>query len=165
MALIKNPTFETVECSRCNGSGKFSWNARTGSTCFKCSGQGRTLTKKGAAAQKYAETLCEKLISEVVVGDFIRIDSITHRYFGKVVEISEPRVISTSNITGEEHMGIELTTEHSKMGRSGLITSPNSIIRIGQTKDQKQAKRELALAFQATLTKQGKVSKRKVAVA
>jgi len=26
-------------CSRCGGTGKYSWNRRTGSVCFKCNGK------------------------------------------------------------------------------------------------------------------------------
>lgn len=33
----------TVECSRCGGSGHFSFNRMTGTTCFKCNGRKRVL--------------------------------------------------------------------------------------------------------------------------
>lgn len=33
----------TVECSRCAGSGHFSFNRMTGTTCFKCNGRKRVL--------------------------------------------------------------------------------------------------------------------------
>ncbi len=45
-------TYEKETCSRCNGSGSYSWCQRFGSTCFKCQGNGKQLTRRGKAAMK-----------------------------------------------------------------------------------------------------------------
>ena len=42
--------FEIETCSRCGGSGHFSYNQIDGSRCFKCGGAKVTYTKRGQAA-------------------------------------------------------------------------------------------------------------------
>ena len=37
--LHRKGILEHATCGRCGGSGQFSWNAKTGSTCFKCNGK------------------------------------------------------------------------------------------------------------------------------
>jgi DnaJ-class molecular chaperone len=49
MATSK-PAFEHVTCSRCGGSGHYSFNLMYGTVCFKCHGRGWCYTKRGAAA-------------------------------------------------------------------------------------------------------------------
>lgn len=43
-------TFEKAPCGRCGGSGRYSWNAMHGDTCYGCGGKGYKLTKAGAEA-------------------------------------------------------------------------------------------------------------------
>jgi hypothetical protein len=50
-------TFETKTCSRCYGSGKYSYCQMYGDTCFKCHGKGKVYT---ARALKAYEWLCEQ---------------------------------------------------------------------------------------------------------
>src|SRR3954452_7150611 len=51
-------TFEAESCSRCGGSGHYSYCQSHGTRCFKCGGHGLTLTKRGALAQNvYNELL------------------------------------------------------------------------------------------------------------
>lgn len=42
--------FPLVHCSRCDGSGHYSWNAVHGSTCYGCSGTGFRLPKAAVPA-------------------------------------------------------------------------------------------------------------------
>lgn len=51
---------ETVTCSRCCGSGNYSWCQRYGTTCFKCGGRKAVLTKRGAAAAALLDRLRSK---------------------------------------------------------------------------------------------------------
>ena len=51
----------TQECSRCQGTGHFSYNRTTGTTCFKCNGAKRTLKPLTAR-------LLETVKSEVAAG-------------------------------------------------------------------------------------------------
>lgn len=66
--------FETKTCSRCGGSGKYSWNAMTGYTCFGCRGSGEQLTKRGQAAQQYFKDLRSAKLHELVPGDMVTLD-------------------------------------------------------------------------------------------
>lgn len=44
--------FDTKPCSRCGGSGRYSYNQIDGDRCYGCGGAGVQLSKKGAAARK-----------------------------------------------------------------------------------------------------------------
>ena len=46
-----NLIYDTTECSRCGGSGEFSYNPMDGTRCFGCSGSGKELSKKGSKAE------------------------------------------------------------------------------------------------------------------
>src|SRR5207249_1748734 len=53
LASMKKPLFfESETCSRCGGSGHYSYCQRYGTTCFKCGGRTTVLTKRGEAAQR-----------------------------------------------------------------------------------------------------------------
>jgi len=81
---------ETVDCSRCGGCGEYSWNAMTGSRCFKCNGSGKQETAAGADARKRYNEIArpEILASEVAVGTKLRIT-------GSVYEVVEAPAPST----------------------------------------------------------------------
>lgn len=61
--------FEHTECSRCGGTGEHSYCYEHGTRCFKCSGSGWELTKRGQAAQNYFNELITKPVSEIKPGD------------------------------------------------------------------------------------------------
>ena len=67
--------FETTECSRCGGSGRYSWNAIHGDRCYGCGGTGTVLTKAGAAAKAayWAVARAEIPVTDLQVGDLIRV--------------------------------------------------------------------------------------------
>jgi hypothetical protein len=67
---------ETVTCSRCGGSGEYSYCQMYGRTCFKCSGAKRIYTKRGFAAAQFLKALWSKTASELKVGDKILCDGI-----------------------------------------------------------------------------------------
>ncbi len=50
-------TIETAVCSRCGGSGRYSYCTMYGSVCFGCSGSGKKYTKRGYAALEYLKSL------------------------------------------------------------------------------------------------------------
>ncbi len=50
--------FDTGTCSRCGGSGHYSYNQIDGTVCYGCGGSGKKLTKAGANARRiYEEAL------------------------------------------------------------------------------------------------------------
>lgn len=45
-------TFQTTECSRCGGSGRYSYNSVHGDMCYGCNGAGKVYTKAAKAARE-----------------------------------------------------------------------------------------------------------------
>lgn len=57
--------FETEHCGRCGGTGHYSYNQVDGTVCYGCGGSGKKLTKRGAAAKKFADEMLTVTIAEV----------------------------------------------------------------------------------------------------
>lgn len=72
---LKKIVFDTTECSRCGGTGKFSYNQLHGDMCYGCSGSGKMLTKQAKKASKRIEEIRKQIrsipVSEIKVGDKI----------------------------------------------------------------------------------------------
>ena len=68
-----NP-IETEPCTRCGGSGQYSFCTMYGSKCFKCAGAGKRYTKRGRTAKAYLMSLRlkETPVTDIKVGDEIR---------------------------------------------------------------------------------------------
>ncbi len=158
--------FETETCSRCKGSGTFSYCQRYGYKCFRCAGSGKTLTKRGAIARQYFLDSCMIALSEVKLGDTILQSAITmggilYSYGAKVVEIerSSSPVTSFTGETKLEYFPLCIRTEHAKYGRAGMQAIDTSLVRIYRADDDKRL--AAALEYQASLTKCGELPKRK----
>lgn len=61
-------TYEATECSRCGGTGHYSYNQMDGTRCFKCGGSKKQLTKRGKAAKAFADELLDIKIQDVPEG-------------------------------------------------------------------------------------------------
>lgn len=57
--------YEKTSCGRCGGSGRYSFNLVHGSRCYGCGGSGKVLTKRGAAAKAFADTLLDVRVENV----------------------------------------------------------------------------------------------------
>jgi hypothetical protein len=93
--------FETQVCTRCHGSGKYSFCLDYGDKCFKCAGSGHILTKRGAAAKAYYETLCTIPAAQVKIGDRIAASGMTRgcqvfNYVGTVTAIKSREGVRTT---------------------------------------------------------------------
>lgn len=144
------PTFEHVVCTRCGGSGKFSYNLMHGDRCYGCGGSGYKLTKRGQAAQNYLNGLRNRPASEIKVGDTILYeDFIANKSaFVRVVSINEDQY--------NPNQGRIVFNTIGKNGKAYVINSfENSLIRVGFSAEQKAAQVKEALAYQDTLTKAG----------
>lgn len=148
--------FEIQTCTRCGGSGRYSYNQIDGSRCYGCGGTGKSYTKRGRVAKlRYEERLCVPA-GELKVGDLMQVRELVgfsggeRRYFAPIVEI----VPDTLN----EGM-ISISTEHEKYGKNGLICSPKHTVRKGWSAEEKKPLIAEALAYQASLTKAGKPRK------
>lgn len=157
------PKFESQTCSRCGGSGKFSFNLIHGTMCYGCNGKGVKLTKRGKAAKQFFDNSLTVPASELKVGMVVK-EWEGYKYFATIREIDT----GTDYELGQRH-----TTSYS-LGEDGnrqmiLIDTgrdkskfyPDCRVRVMHTDDEKAAKILAALEYQATLTSNGTVSKRK----
>lgn len=150
-------TFESINCSRCGGSGKHSWCQQYGDTCFKCHGQGETLTKRGRAAQVHLNSLRTVRADSVMIGQLIQCETMTVRYFAAVTAIKPVDCYGEAEVNAAH---INLKTDHPTQGGFGRITARDNMIRVAFSKDEKREQVKLALAYQETLTKAGTPRKR-----
>ena len=153
-ALTCKLGFECVTCSRCGGTGNYSWNAINGTRCFKCRGAKIARTKRGAAAANvYAESL-KVPAGSLVVGDTMQCEDYLagKRWFAPIVSI-----VATER---DGKVVLDITTDHPKAGKSGLVTWPEYLVRKGWLTVDKTAKLQLALDYQDTLTTAGTPRKR-----
>lgn len=150
------PLFEHQTCARCYGCGKFSYNQIDGDTCYGCNGSGYQLTARGKAAQQYLNGLRKIAIEQVKAGDLIRYDGIAKSVFSTVTAVDAfPACQTFVNETGMAYRII--------CGEGTLTAREGELVIKGFTAAEKQAQREQALAYQDTLTKQGKPKARKAA--
>lgn len=161
--------FETETCSRCWGSGNYSYCQSHGTTCFKCLGSGKTYTKRGAAAALYLKGLRSKVAKEFVVGDLFYMESIPGFAKGGFSKVTDVLLITGAELAAQGHSStingipqvlgdqLRITTEKRGIWQG----SPDSRTRMGLSAEQKNETFKLALAFQETLTKAGKPRKQK----
>src|SRR5215470_11209158 len=81
--------FENVPCSRCGGSGHYSYCQTYGTTCFKCAGDGATLTKRGAVAQAFLTQSRKRKAGEFQVGDHYLMDGVPGFSRSEWIKITE----------------------------------------------------------------------------
>tara|TARA_R110000796_G_C14469490_1_gene425416 strand:- start:96 stop:557 length:462 start_codon:yes stop_codon:yes gene_type:complete len=147
--------YETETCSRCSGSGHYSYNQMTGSRCFKCHGRTTVYTKRGLAARKFADELRDLPVTDIKIGDRI--------YWGRkgaltVTAISEPVKSGYKQVFD---CGLTLVEDAVNITGQSLTQrfSMNTSVRRGWTQDMIE---EVA-KYQDNLTKAGKPRKRAVA--
>jgi hypothetical protein len=150
--------FETETCSRCGGSGNYSYCQSYGTTCFKCRGKRRTFTKRGAAASKMYDTLASKPVRDLQPGDVIwNQDGVFHKSgWVKITQIVRGGngCYSMSPDGGAYDELDSFSVVSARASHSGL--SGGSLMRIKQSNGQRLAKRAQALRYQQTLNKAGK---------
>jgi hypothetical protein len=160
--------FERQTCTRCGGSGSYSWCAAYGSKCFLCAGKGKILTKRGAAAAAYWSEIRKRRADTLKPGDVVHMDSITmggtpFTYWAKVLDVTPGGVEGAYAInaeTGERlHPArtdlITVHTKHKVEERSDVVPPEQLYIVRGDITEQRRTL-TLAIAYQATLTKTGK---------
>jgi hypothetical protein len=157
MSKIK-PLFEHVTCSRCDGSGTFSWNAMHGSRCYGCNGSGYQLTARGRAAQLYLNGLRKIPAEEFKVGDMIWCEGFQCGVWATVTEVTLLTGAEMGRISEPDAACVRIVAD--RKGKSmGYNTFVGSLHRKGFTGAEKDAQRADALAYQAILTKAGKPRK------
>lgn len=155
--------FETQPCTRCGGSGWFSYCRAWGHTCFRCGvrkgekGLGKFLTARGAAAHAfYLSLLPTKLATELAPGD-VFLD--TGRAWLTVVSVTDnaiDRQCGSGNPDGTfTYAGRNIRTKHVT-----LCARPDTeVFTLRPTPEQREAALARAIEYQSTLTKAGKPRK------
>ena len=140
---------ETQPCSRCGGSGQYSYCTMHGTTCFKCGGAKNVMTKRGKAANDYLVSLRSRRAAELKVGDLVKIDVgfVARQMAWAKVEAVGPDQHNPGLYT--------ITTNKIVIG-----TKPDTMIRVKQTDEQIKSTYEQAMAYQATLKVDGTPRKR-----
>ena len=163
---MNKPVFEHTSCNRCGGSGRYSFNLMHGSCCYGCSGTGYQLTKRGKAAQAFLNNLRSIPAEQFQPGDLIRIDGFAAGSFveptrwARVASVEFKKGAECGYVSQPDLDIVQINTED-KGGRSyNMCLFPGNTMRKGFTAEQKRKQVEQALAYQATLTKAGKQSKR-----
>lgn len=167
--MARKLLFESETCSRCGGSGNYSYCQSYGTRCFKCHGDCVTLTKRGYAAQKWFNARRMKPASEVKVGERIVVEG-TPGFSRTEVVIVESAEMETKS-SGKSLMPDGTWKDHpphlvirgkgAKSGEPhGMHTYPESEVRMHVWGEALAALRAEALAYQATLTKAGTVRKK-----
>lgn len=132
--------FETTECGRCGGSGRYSWNALHGDRCYGCGGTGVVLTKAGAAAKLayWAVARPEVPVTEVKVGDLVRVRTLGSEITRVVVSIDDDDLNP-----GQNRVTLRLAkTQTPDKIDTGWGTFWNATIKRAATVESKAAARE-----------------------
>jgi hypothetical protein len=142
---------ETTCCSRCGGSGSYSFCTAHGTRCFKCGGKKRILTKRAAIARDYITSLRvdTKPASELALGDVVKYDSFytNQRGWAEVIKVE-------SSLLNAGHISYEVKGVRMSQGLHGTTSVEVLHERYADSDTWLQG-----IALQASLTKMGKPTK------
>lgn len=97
--------FETQSCSRCGGSGHYSYCTMYGTKCFKCGGTKRFFTKHGqrdlARYQAAVDAVTLKPVADLKPGDSCKLDNEDMRRYHRVASIELGESSCSRLIDGE----------------------------------------------------------------
>jgi hypothetical protein len=148
--------FEIETCTRCGGSGHYSFCEMYGTKCFKCHSAGVVMTKRGAAANAYYWSLFTVRVDSLKVGDYILDRGMTTKK-RKVLGI-KPVSYDMCHILAD---GTRVPILKLELSGITHYTSTDAEVTKCDTPDECSRKLTLALEYQATLTKMGKPRKTK----
>jgi hypothetical protein len=154
---------ERETCSRCGGSGHYSYCQRFGTTCFKCSGRKEVYTKRGAAALAYLKSLRSRPASEVKVGDQIKVTGVTMSgdTFDQWMTVREIAPTAQEGASLKDGIMVPYRTElirfegTSKGQATAAQMRPDSPVEVLLPKEEQIATLLKAIEYQETLTKSG----------
>jgi hypothetical protein len=165
-AQVEARTLETVVCTRCGGSGRMPF-AVYGGKCFKCDGAGKVYTAKGRAAANYLNALRSRKASEITVGMLVLDRGVSAGSFTQPAQWCKVLTIrpGDAKVDGGSVVvvdGVETVVPAPlviETDRMAFHVSPDSVMRVGLTAEEKRATFAAALDYQDTLTKAGKPRK------
>lgn len=156
MTKIPGTAFETETCSRCNGSGEYSYCEMYGKTCFKCHGKTVTLTKRAQVAHAWEQRQNLVPASTVQIGQRIKALGVTI-----TVRSIEPGSQSKSLQNG---VWVENPQHISLHGQThGVQVLPDTEVQLIQAHADQVALRLRAIEYQNSLTKAGTPRKKMAA--
>lgn len=150
--------FETEPCSRCGGTGQFSFNGEH-SRCYKCDGKNgcRAYTKRGRAAKEFYETSLMVATTDVVLGMKLR-----HLPYVKQITVAKIEIYTPTSrviVNGVEAPKLEFIRFTNEKGVGFAVVIGSKVRRL-PTEEENEVLKAAALAYQETLTKSGKPRKR-----
>jgi len=155
--------FEKQTCTRCGGSGRYSFNLKDRDTCYGCNGKGEQFTARGLAAAKFLTASLKVPAEQIKVGDVIRFEFHDISFWAPVSEVQNGSDAKYRKPDGSWVDCSTFTLWCVRKGRRyGFGANTQDGVRISHDAASKQAKVTAALEYQATLTKAGKPSKRRV---
>lgn len=125
--------FETQECSRCGGTGRYSWCQKYGDRCFKCAGSGRQFSKRGEAARSWYVQRLSVPVTELKPGD---------RVWDESVMGSAWRTVKSVSVNDDGTANVVFMNGHELMRWTGSM-------RKSWTESELQPLRDQALTLQA----------------
>lgn len=159
--------FESETCSRCGGTGHYSYCQTHGTTCFKCGGRKVTLTKRGSAAQAWFTSQKMKPATDVKIGDKIVMDGVPGFSRAEVITVTfvgeREDGCKFKGADGEWHSYFHIDGVNKNGQSGGVACFKDSDVKMHVWGDEKAALVARALAYQDTLTKAGTVKKGVVA--
>ncbi len=149
--------YEREPCTRCHGSGNYSYCQSHGTRCFKCGGTGKQLTKRGRAAREYATSRLEVTASEYA-----------EKHQGRVAKFNDGmgRLLGFSGLERRDfsdNPGYALMSKGEVRqfpvggGQSGPYLIPGSC-KVGMVPTEEDI--DAIMDYQSSLTKAGKPRKR-----
>jgi len=145
--------FECKTCSRCGGSGQYSYNQIDGSRCYGCNGQKFQYTKRGKAAKLFYNESLNIMPDDVKVGQ--RIETLTGKYtVAEIVGRERNGSIIRDGVESPLEFMVFISAQGTRF--SAQTNYPVKLVPFGEEKKRLVS---AALAFQASLTKTGQPRK------
>lgn len=141
--------FEVAVCSRCSGSGQYSYNQIDGSRCYGCGGSGKKHTKRGKAAKLFYVESLKLMPEDIKVGQ--RIDNDCGKYtVAEIVGIEESGAVIIDGVRKPMEFLVFISAQGTRV--SVQMGYPVKLVPQGEEKARLVA---AALAYQDTLTATG----------
>lgn len=156
--------FERETCSRCGGTGHYSYCQMYGTTCFKCAGRKEVLSKRGELASAYLSQLRSIRMDEVKVGDIVKMMAITmggtpYDAWVKVEKVENDVQEGASLKDGvmvPYRMDVIVLSGSRKGMEHGKQAACDSMVEKVYSRDVQIEMLKKAIAYQNSLTKAGK---------
>jgi hypothetical protein len=166
------PRLERENCSRCAGTGHYSYCPSYGTTCFRCAGRKLTYTRRGEAARSYLVALRSRRLDTLVPGDQVRHslltmggDSYTAAFTVASIEPYTDRGSSLKDgvMVPYEHQGLKVELTSYKAGEATIYGPADQSIECIYYKAVQIEMLGQAIAYQDTLTQAGTVRRTRTA--